>query len=38
MVEQALAQARAPHLDADFGQDALGFIEDRRYEVLGDDA
>jgi hypothetical protein len=38
MVEQALAQARATDFDADLGQDALGFIEDRRYEVLGNDA
>ena len=38
MLEQALTQARAAHLDADLGEDPLGFIQDRRYEVFGDDA
>jgi len=36
--EQALPQACAAHLDADLGKDPFGFIQDRRYEVLGDDA
>ena len=38
LLEQPLAQACAPHLDADLGQDALGFVQDRRQQVIGDDA
>jgi hypothetical protein len=38
MLEQPLAQPRATHLDADLRKDPLGFIEDRPYEIIGDDA
>ena len=36
-VEQALAQPRPAHLDADLGQDALGLVQYLGDQLVGDD-